>query len=161
MTVIVVFGGIMIVAFLASFFSGRRFGVMALSLAVGSLLASWWGRLVADQLHSLGITIAGLPQTIFATLILLLLPLVAALISGPKYHKKREKIISSAGIAVLIVALLTVPLGGFIKMDALSLTIYKTLAEIWRYLATAGFVAGIIDLLLLHNGVARHLPKKH
>ena len=67
MTVIVVFGGIMIVAFLASFFSGRRFGVMALSLAVGSLLASWWGRLVADQLHSLGITIAGLPQTIFAT----------------------------------------------------------------------------------------------
>ena len=112
MTVIVVFGGIMIVAFLASFFSGRRFGVMALSLAVGSLLVSWWGRLLADQLHGLDITIAGLPQTIFATLILLLLPLVAVLISGPKYHKKREKIISSAGIAILIVALLTVPLGG-------------------------------------------------
>lgn len=161
MTVVIVFGGIMLVVFFAAFFSGRRFGAMALSLAVGSLLSSWWGRWLADEMNSLGVSAAGLPQTILATLILLLLPFAATLVSGPKYGKKREKMISAVAIAVLVVALLIVPLGGFIKMDDLSLTIYKSLAGVWRYLATAGFVAGVIDLLLLHNGVAKHLSKKH
>lgn len=161
MTVIITFGSIMLVTFLAAFFAGRRFGVMALSLAVGSLLSSWWGGWLAGLLNNFGMAVPGIPSTILATLILLLLPLVATLISGPKYGKKHKKIISAVAISVLLMALLIVPLGGFIKMDASSLAIYRTLSGVWRYLATAGFVFGVADLLLMHNRVAKHLPKNH
>lgn len=161
MTVVITFGSIMLVTFLAAFFAGRRFGVMALSLAVGSLLSSWWGGWLAGLLNNFDIAVPGIPSTILATLILLLLPLVATLISGPKYGKKHKKIISAAAISVLMIALLIVPLGGFIKMDNSSLVVYRMLVGVWRYLATAGFVAGVIDLLLMHNKVAKHLSNKH
>ncbi len=43
MSVIILFGAILVTVFAVAFVSSRRFGPLALSLATGFLLSEWWG----------------------------------------------------------------------------------------------------------------------
>ena len=43
MSVIILFGVILVTVFAVAFVSSRRFGPLALALATGFLLSEWWG----------------------------------------------------------------------------------------------------------------------
>ena len=100
-----------------------------------------------------------LPNGIISGLVLTLVPLIMLLLSGPRYQKKQERIISAVGIAFLTAALLVVPLGKYISLDGQALELYKIFANNWRYVATAGLVFGLIDIFSLHTG--GHKLAKH
>ena len=161
MNVIIVFSIILVVTFVITFMSSRRFGLLVLALVAGHLLAEWWTRWFAGTLTEFGLKEAWLPNEVVATIILLLLPLCVLLLGGPKCHTKRERVVSAVGVSIIAAALLVVPLGKFISLESpQSLELYSRLASSWRYVATIGMVLGLIDVYRMHTS-SRHSSKKH
>lgn len=159
MSVIILFGAILVAVFMIAFVSSRRFGPLALSLAAGFLLSEWWVSWLTELLDGLKLAVSWLPNGVIAALILTLIPLFALLLGGPRYQRKHEKIISAVAIAFLTAALLVVPLGKYVSLDGQAMDLYKVFANSWRYIATAGLVLGLVDLFLLHTG--GHKSSKH
>lgn len=161
MSVAVVFGGIALVVFGLVLLSGRRLGPLVLALAAGAMLAEFWASWLAVFIGGLGIAIPGVPSGVLASLIITILPLCLLLFGGPRYSKKREKIIAALVVALVTAALLVKPLGQFLVPDATGLAVYKVLHEWWRVVATAGLVAGLADMFLLHTVKLSDAKKKH
>jgi membrane protein len=159
MSVIILFGAILVAVFMIAFVSSRRFGPLALSLAAGFLLSEWWVSWLTELLDGLKLAVSWLPNGVIAALILTLIPLFTLLLGGPKYQRKQEKIISAVAIAFLTASLLVVPLGKYVSLDGQVMDLYKVFANSWRYIATAGLVFGLVDLFLLHTG--GHKSSKH
>lgn len=151
MSVAILFGSIIVVVFLITFLSGRRFGPLALSLAAGAMLAEIWSDWLEIIVAGFGFEVPGLPHGVVATLIILLGPLFMLLFGGPRYFKKFERTASALCIALLTAALLVEPLGRHMVLDNEALRVYSLLAE-WRpYVITAGLGLGLVDLFLLHT----------
>ncbi len=159
MSVIILFGAILVAVFMIAFVSSRRFGPLALSLAAGFLLSEWWVSWLTELLDGLKLAVSWLPNGVIAALILTLIPLFALLLGGPRYQRKHEKIVSAVAIAFLTAALLVVPLGKYVSLDGQAMDLYKVFANSWRYIATVGLVFGLVDLFLLHTG--GHKSSKH
>lgn len=159
MSVIILFGAILVIVFTIAFVSSRRFGPLALALAAGFLLSEWWASWLTGLLDGLKLAVSWLPNGVIAALTLTLIPLFTLLLGGPRYQRKHEKIISAVAIAFLTASLLVVPLGKYVSLDGQALDLYKVFANNWRYVATLGLVCGVIDLFMLHTG--GHKPGKH
>lgn len=159
MSVIILFGAILVIVFTIAFVSSRRFGPLALALAAGFLLSEWWASWLTGLLDGLKLAVSWLPNGVIAALTLTLIPLFTLLLGGPRYQRKHEKIISAVAIAFLTASLLVVPLGKYVSLDGQALDLYKIFANNWRYVATLGLVCGVIDLFMLHTG--GHKPGKH
>lgn len=158
MSVIILFGAILVIVFTIAFVSSRRFGPLALALAAGFLLSEWWASWLTGLLDELKLAVSWLPNGVIAALTLTLIPLFTLLLGGPRYQRKHEKIISAVAIAFLTASLLVVPLGKYVSLDGQALDLYKVFANNWRYVATLGLVCGVIDLFMLHTG--GHKPGK-
>ncbi len=161
MDVAIIFLSVVAVVFLGAFLSGRRFGVLAVGLAAGSVLSELWAGELAKLISGAGLNLPFLPMGVWTTAILLLLPLVALLTSGPRYHSKARAAVSALGIGVLTAAFLVVPLGQFMALQGDALTVYGWLKSSWVYVVTAGLVLAIIDLLMIHAGGHAVKSKKH
>ena len=161
MDVAIIFLGAVAVVFAGSFLSGRRFGVLAVGLAIGSVLSGLWAGELAKFVSGLGVSLPLLPMGVWATAVLLLAPLVTLMTSGPRYHRKARRAVSALGVGVLTAAFLVVPLGQFMVLQGDALTVYGVLKSSWAYVVTAGLVLAVIDLLTIHSGGHAAKQKKH
>ena len=149
MSVVLLFGGVAVAVTALAFVLNRRFGVLALALAAGTLLAELWSEWLAGVIGGLGVSnVAGLLDGVVATIILTVGPLVVLLITGPKGPGKLLRLISAVLVGVLAAAVLVRPLGKFMTLDAEAMKMYKLLSDWWRYAATVGLVAGLLDISL-------------
>lgn len=147
MSVVLLFGGVAVVVTALAFVLNRRFGVLALALAAGALLAELWVEWLAGVIGGLGVSsVAGLPNGVVATIILTVGPLVLLLITGPKGPGKLLRLISAVLVGVLAAAVLVRPLGKFMSLDAEAMKTYKLLSDWWYYVATVGLVVGLVDM---------------
>ena len=147
MSVVLLCGGVAVAVTALAFMLNRRFGVLALALAAGALLAELWAEWLAGVIGGLGVSsVAGLPNGVVATIILTVGPLVLLLITGPKGHGKLLRLISAILIGVLAAAVLVQPLGKFMTLDAEAMKTYKLLSDWWYYVATVGLVVGLVDM---------------
>lgn len=161
MSILILFGIIVAVAFALAFVSNRRFGPLALALAAGSMLADFWASGLAIIIGGLGVNMPELPSGLLATVVLLMSPLLLLLFGGPRYSGKYQRVASAAMIALLTAALLVRPLGQYITLDGETLKFYKILHDWWQYVATVGLLIGLIDLFLLHSVKLPSSKKKH
>lgn len=161
MAVIILFGAIVAVTFLMAFVSGRRFGPLALALAAGAMLAGFWSEWLAVLIGGLGVSVPGLPNGVLATVIMTIAPLCLLLLGGPKYQKKHERVLAAVLIALVTAALLVKPLGQFMTLEGDALAVYKVLNEWWRVVVTAGLLAGLADVFMLHTVKVSAAKKKH
>ena len=147
MSVVLLFGGVAVVVMALAFVLNRRFGVLALALAAGALLAELWAEWLAGVIGGLGVnSVVGLPNGVVATIILTVGPLVLLLVTGPKGPGKLLRLISAILIGVLAAAVLVRPLGKFMTLDAEAMKTYKLLSDWWYYAATVGLVVGLVDM---------------
>lgn len=147
MSMVLLFGGVAVAVTALAFVLNRRFGVLA--LAAGALLAELWAEWLAGVIGGLGVSnVAGLPNGVVATIILTVGPLVLLLVTGPKGPGKLLRLISAVLVGVLAAAVLVRPLGKFMTLDAEAMKTYKLLSDWWRYAATVGLVAGLLDMSL-------------
>lgn len=143
------------------FVSGRRFGLLALGLAMGAWLAEWWSSELAIWWSQLGKQVTGLPTSVLMTLLLTLLPVVAMSLSGPVYQKQRSRVLAAVALVVLAAALLVRPLGLYVQLDGLGWQLYQVVAEQWQLVASAGLLLALTELIVLQmSSPRRGRPKK-
>ena len=159
MQVAIVFGAIVIGMFLLGFFSQRRFGVLALSLAAGSVLSSIWSSQLADVFQQAGLTDAVVPVGVVSSIALLVAPALLLVLGGPKHHEKGKRAVAALAFALLGAAFLVEPMGSYITVSGDALTAYTWLLGSYKYVITAGLVLGVLDMFVGQN--KKHKAAKH
>ena len=140
---------VIIVLFAAAFITKRRFGVLGLALAAGTLMSELWTNELTPIVAEAGIfnsTVPPLSSIVAAALVLL--PAGLLLLSGPVYRTVRPRIVGSLAFAVLALTLLLEPMGMSLALEGVSRQVYDLITNNRTGIITAGLVFALIDILL-------------
>ena len=129
MSVIILFGAILVTVFAVAFVSSRRFGPLALALATGFLLSEWWGSWLMGVLDGLKFGNWFIAKWCNFGISLNVGSVNDASSKWSEISEKHERIISAVGIAFLTAALLVVSMGKYISLDGQALELYKDFRE--------------------------------
>lgn len=142
------------ILFALSYFVKRRFGVLGLALAAGSLISLNYATVLADFLQLRGIVIVAPPLLVIVQALLVLLPPLILIFSGPSYKDHPARIIGSAMFAVLAFAFLLPALTLGLRLDDTSTAVFEQLQALQPTIIVIGLAAAVGDVLLTHS------PKK-
>ena len=160
MNVAIVFAVVIVLLFALAYVTKRRFGVLGLALAAGSMLSALWAEKLTPIVQEAGLELDNPPLITVVSVVLVLLPAVILLFSGPSYHDIPRRILGALLFASLAFALLIEPLGSALVLQGQGKQIYDFFAENRVYIVTVGLIIAIIDLLSVHTSKA-HKPAKH
>ena len=147
MNVAIVYAITLVVLFALAYFTKRRFGVLGLALAAGAMLSGLWAQQLTPIVKNTGFDIAMPPLATVVAVVLVLLPAVLLLASGPTYNKKIEQVIGALLFAALAVALLVEPLGSALVLQGDSKHVYDWFIQYRVWIVTFGLIAAMVDLL--------------
>jgi len=145
MDVLIVLIGLSLVLFGASFMAKRRFGLLGLALASGSLLSGIWG-------YDAGLIASGLgfPQNATTTAVILsaivLLPAIILLFHGYVYKSMIGRLVGAAMFTILALALLITPLAHVLIPQGAGASIYNLLVNNKDFITGLGLIAAVVDL---------------
>lgn len=146
MNVVMVFGAVAIALFIAAFVTGRRFGLLGLALAAGSILSTIWSFDAGLVVGAVGIVPPG-PLTTAATLsLIVLLPAIILLFHSYTYKNLIGRIIGATLFTLLALAFLVQPLGGALPLDGVGANIYRQLVQYKEVIISIGLVLAVLDL---------------
>jgi hypothetical protein len=149
---LVILAIILFVLFGISFLSKRRFGTLGLGLAAGALLASELSREMALFLQQFNISLLDFSSVALASMILILLPPLVLLVSGPVYENKKTALIGSLAFALMGTMLMMGPIStGFPMTDRNTSELFNFTAMYESRLVASGVVLAVIDSWLTHN----------
>ena len=148
-----------IVLFGLAFATRRRFGVLGLALAAGSLLSSLWAAPLVEIIEQSQSGLSGISVAGYVAAGLVLLPAILLLFSGPSYKGMRGRVVGAILFAVFALMLISEPLGSALVLDGIGLTVYDTLHRYQAYVITIGVVLAVLDLLAIHAS-GGHSSKK-
>lgn len=158
MNVAIVVAIILVALFLVAYVTKRRFGVLGLALTAGAMLSQLWAKDATPYVREAGLVLVSPPLETVVAAVLVLLPAIILLFSGPKYDKGTLRIVGAAAFAVLASAFLLVPLGNALVMPADSQQVFDFLVTYRVWIVTAGIGFAVVDLLLATN---RRGKKEH
>jgi hypothetical protein len=157
MEVVIVFSIIAICLFVAAFITRRRFGLLGLALAAGSILSAIWAR-EAGYIAS----IFGVRQTAFSTAVILalmiLLPAVVLLFHGTTYKKMIGRLVGASLFTALAFAFLIVPLGRILTLSGMGADVYDAIYAQRSNIIGIGLIIAVVDLFLTKP--APNFPEK-
>lgn len=160
MNVAIVFAVVIALLFALAFVTKRRFGVLGLALAAGSMLSELWADKLTPLVRDAGLIVQNPPLITVVSVVLVLLPAVFLLFSGPSYSGSSRRALGAFLFAALAFALLIEPLGSALVLQGEGKTIYDFFAENRVYIVTLGLVIAVFDLLGV-NSKRSHKPDKH
>lgn len=141
--------------FALAYFSKRRFGLIGLSLAAGSVLASIWGYEAGLTAGVLGIQTNQTTSTI-ASCALILLPPIILMFHGKSYKTHIGKIIGSVCFAILALAFLITPLSGTVSVQGNGSNVYEWFTANSRMIIGIGLSLAVLDLFLTKPAHDKH-----
>lgn len=148
MNVTIVFAILAVVLFGIAYVSKRRFGLLGLALATGSLLSGLWGYDAGLVVSGIGIFSKG-PITTAATLAaIVVLPAILLLFHGYTYKGVVGRIVGSVLFMLLALAFLVQPLGQAFSLQGVGVNVYQLLASHRDTIISLGLVIAVIDLFL-------------
>ncbi len=160
MSAVVIFAIVLIILFLVAFASKRRFGMLGLALAAGSVLST----LCADDLtvivREFGAVLLSPPLGAVISAVLMLLPATILLMAGPKYKAVTHRTVGSLLFAVLGTALLLEPLGQALILQGPGRVLFNVTTLYQEYIISIGIFLAVIDLLITRSP-NRHRDAKH
>lgn len=158
--ILVVMGIVFASLFVLAFMTKRRFGVLAMALAAGTVLSTNAAQIVADYFDNHGVTFDPYDTDVVVMVMLTLAPALVMLVSGPTYHSKRAALIGAIAIGAMSVLLLLGPLVAMWPADNTSSRDLVAQLANWRSpLIMAGLVVAIIDTFAIHNVSPRKRAK--
>ena len=135
--------------FVLAYWTRRRFGVLGLALCAGALLSSIWATQVTGYIHHAGLDMTSLPLSSAVEAVLILLPAVLLLFSGPTYTKRLPRIIGAAAFSLLATALLLTPLGSSLSLDEMGKFYYDIFVENKSVIITVTIAYALFDILTI------------
>lgn len=151
MNVAIVFVVVLVLLFLLAYFTRRRFGVLGLALAAGSMLSELWAAQLTPLVREAGLVVQNPPLITLVSVVLVLLPAVFLLFSGPSYRDVPKRVIGAFLFAALAFALLIEPLGSALVLQDEGRMVYQFFNENRVYIVTAGLIIAVLDLLATHT----------
>ena len=151
MNVAIVFIVVLVLLFLLAYFTKRRFGVLGLALAAGSMLSELWAEKLTPLVRDAGLIVQNPPLITVVSVLLVLLPALFLLFSGPSYRTGPKRVFGSFLFAALAFALLVEPLGSALVLQAEGRMIYEFFADNRVYIVTVGLIIAVFDLLGAHT----------
>ncbi|OYW43319.1 hypothetical protein B7Z28_00925 [Candidatus Saccharibacteria bacterium 32-45-3] len=148
MTIVIICLIVLVVLFAAAYLTNRRYGILGLSLAAGSILSGHLTNDVAMRAREQGIEIASPLLFSLSATLLILLPAVMLFFNGPSYKSTHHRVIGALLFASLAVAFLIEPLQSILVLEGEAREVYDFFLENRIYIITIGLVAAVVDLLL-------------
>jgi hypothetical protein len=139
---------VLIALFVLSYYTRKRFGIMALALCAGALLSSMWSSEITPYVAQTGVKVSSLPVSSLVSVALILLPSLVLLYGGQKYEGQIQRIIGAVAYALLAGAFLLVPLGNSISLDEMGSFYLRFLTDNKDLIITAAIIYGLIDILI-------------
>jgi len=147
MEVILICIVISLALFVAAFITKRRFGLLGLALAAGSLLSKIWG-------YDAGLIagVFGIPSGPFTsaviTALIILLPAGILLFHGYTYRTLVGRVTGAGLFTLLALALLVEPLGHILVLQGFGSDVYTWLVNNRSIIIGVGLIVAVIDLFL-------------
>ena len=160
MNVAIVFVVIILLLFALAYVTKRRFGVLGLALAAGSMLSELWAAQLTPVVRDAGLILQNPPLITIVSVVLVLLPAIFLLFSGPSYRGSPRRLFGAFLFASLAFALLVEPLGSALVLQGEGRMIYEFFANNRVYIVTVGLIVAVFDLLGAHTAKAL-TPDKH
>lgn len=161
MVTIGLFVALGLVLFGLAFMTRRRFGVLGLALAAGSLLSSMWATPLITMIESMNPALSGIAIAGYVAAALVLLPAVLLLFSGPAYKGTHGRLTGALLFAVFALILISAPLGSALILDDIGRIIYDALQQYQTYIVTVGVALAVLDLLTVHATGGHQAKPKH
>jgi hypothetical protein len=147
MEVIFVCSIIALALFVSAFITKRRFGLLGLALAAGSLLSEIWGYDAGLIASVLGFPSGPLTSAVLIALIILL-PAVILLFHGYTYKSLIGRIIGASLFTLLALALLVEPLGHILVLQGFGSDVYAWLTNNRSIIIGVSLIVAVVDLFL-------------
>jgi hypothetical protein len=148
MTLIII-GIIATLLYLLAYTGRRRFGILGLGLAAGTVLARAIGGDLSLYLAVGNIPVTPLSYGTASAVLLTILPALILLAGGPTYAKKRQARLGAALFALLGTLLVLGPLTAHLNTsDEIIRQILDATAKWQGYIVAGGIGLAIIDVLL-------------
>lgn len=144
--------------FLLGFITKRRFGVLGLALAAGALLSANWAGTVTPFIEQQGISLVAPPLKSVVEVMLIILPALVLLFSGPTYSSAWPRVAGAVGFAILAFTFMIDSLGSVLQLDSAGQMLYDITLKYQSIVIVVGMMAAITDMLLTGQG---HHRKKH
>ncbi len=161
MNVALVFGVLAVTLFVSAFITRRRFGLLGLALASGSILSGIWGYDAGLVVSAVGIVPSG-PLTTAATLAaIVLLPAVLLLFHGYTYKTTVGRIFGALLFSLLALAFLVEPLGHALILQGAGADVYTKLVANREVIIGIGLVLAVIDLFFTKPAHLAEKKSKH
>ena len=146
MDIIIIFAIIAVLLFVASFIAKRRFGLLALALAAGSILSGIWSYDAGLLVGSLGVFPNGPLTTAVTLAVIVLLPAIVLLFHGYSYKTTGGRVFGALMFTLLALAFLVEPLGFALPLEGMGADVYTWLVEYKEVIISVGMVLAVIDL---------------
>jgi len=159
MNTILVFGGLAVVLFFVSLVSKRRFGILGLALAAGTILSGIWDGTASLMVSVTGLVPNGAWTDAVTKSLLVLAPAILLLFHGVTYKSMPARIFGSLLFAVLAVTFVSVPLSTVLPTAGLGKPVLAWLHENYPVLVSLGLVLAVLDLFTT-RAQAKHEQEK-
>lgn len=146
--------------FVAAFITKRRFGLLGLALAAGSILSSIWGYDIGLVASGFGIPQGPMTSAIVLAVIIMLPPFVL-LFHGYTYKNHLARVAGAVMFTVLAFAFLIEPLGHILIPVGVGANVYDWLVNHRTLIIGSGLILAVFDLFLTKPVHALEKKSKH
>lgn len=160
MNIAFIFAATFAVLFALVFFTKRRFGLLGLALAAGSIVSELWSKDVTPLVQNAGVELVAPPLVTVVAAVLLLAPALILIVKAPSQKHLLQRLLSSTVFAGLAVAFMLPVLGDALVLEGEGKAIYDTLVNYRPWILTVGLVYALVDIFLARAGRGSH-SKEH
>lgn len=158
MSVVIVFAVLALLLFTGSYISKRRFGLLGLALAAGSILSTIWNYDAGLVVGAVGIFPSGPVTTAVTLSLIVILPAVLLLFHGYTYKNIIGRIVGALLFTLLALAFLVEPLGHAFVLEGTGAEIYTWLVNNKDVIISIGMIFAVVDLFFTKPA---HLGSRH
>ena len=155
MEIVIVYFILSVALFAAAFVTKRRFGLLGLALAAGSLLSSIWGFDASLVAGFFGFHSGPLTDAIVSS-VLVVLPAGLLLFHGYTYKTLIGRAVGAGMFTVLAIAFLAEPLSHVLIANGPAVGAYTLLLKNRMTIIGVGMVTSVIDLFLTKPASDKH-----
>lgn len=157
MNVVVVFAVLAVVLFVGVYISKRRFGLLGLALAAGSILSTIWNYDAGLIVGAIGVIPEGPVTTAVTLSLIVVLPAILLLFHGYTYKHVVGRIVGAFLFTVLTLAFLVEPLGHVFSLEGSGSEFYLWLVNNKDVIISIGMIIAVVDLFFTKPA---HLAEK-
>jgi hypothetical protein len=144
--------------FMAAFVTKRRFGLLGLALAAGSILGGIW-KCKADLIANYFGFPSGVATSSIVIAAIVLLPAIIVLLHGYNYKTLIGRVVGASLFTLLALAFLVEPLNNVLALNGVGLDVYNWLNNNHTMIISSGLILAIVDLFLAKP--TKVFDKKH